>query len=283
MFEAWPVRTARSGSCTRRRRGTGCTAPTATRRVAAALAPGGTLALFWNKGREWTGALGARQRRRVRRARAAPHELGRHGGSSTARSTRSTACAAFGDVTKRVFTWEQRYTTRRVGDAARDALRPPDPSRRRSARGCTPRSARVIDEHGGRVDVDLRRRCCYLAIRDATRRPSSVGEPQRDRGPDARRGTARARRSRAARRSSVPTTTPAIANDRHPEREPGAERVGQRDRPRGDQREHRADHEPLDRDERRLDDERGPHRRGLHAQARAARRPAGAARARPAP
>ena len=55
-------------SSTPRRRGTGCGGDDRYDRVAAALAPGGTVAFFWNKGREWTRRARRRERRRVRRS-----------------------------------------------------------------------------------------------------------------------------------------------------------------------------------------------------------------------
>ena len=106
----------------------------------------------------------------------------------------------------------------------------------------------VIDRHGGRVDVvyDVE---CYLTsaslratagrIRDAERAGNGGGEQRADERADDERP---------------------MAPNGHAERERRAERVGQRDRPRGHQREHRADQHTLDRDERRLHDERGSHR-----------------------
>ena len=65
---------------------------------------------------------------------------------------------------------------------------------------------------------------------------------------------------------NVPTTSSPIAPNGHPERERRTERVAEGYRPRAHQREHRPDQHTLDRDERRLDDERGAHRRGLEAE-----------------
>ena len=185
----------RSGSCSPRRRGTGCTAPTATRRSRPRSAPGGTLALFWNKGREWTGAARDRQRRRLRRARARAHELGRQVGARPDASTRSRPSTRSAADEARVHV-EQTVHDPRVADAARHALRPPDP-----ARGAAPRLhaavGHAINKHGGRVDVtydvDALPRDPQLAAR-------SVGHAERDRGSDPRRGRGPARRSRATRR-----------------------------------------------------------------------------------
>ena len=64
--ELGSARPAGSGWSTPRSRGTGCAATTATNARPRRSQPGGTVAFFWNKGREWTGALGDDNDARVR-------------------------------------------------------------------------------------------------------------------------------------------------------------------------------------------------------------------------
>jgi SAM-dependent methyltransferase len=150
-------------------------------RVAAALAPGGVIALFWNQGREWTGALGEANN-------AVYDELAPHlqGGARTVKPLDHTldelaAVSDFRDVTKRVITWEQAYTSAEwvtLLETHSDHRILPEEQRARVHDAV----GRVIDDHGGRVNMtyDV---MCYLATRtkDASGR-ESVGDPQRDRG-----------------------------------------------------------------------------------------------------
>jgi SAM-dependent methyltransferase len=120
-------------------------------KAALALAPGGTLALFWNQGREWTGALGADND-------AAYDEHAPALTSSVARweldrtLDEMDAVPELDAVTKRVVTWEQAYTTDEwvtlLGTHS-DHLILPDEQRSRLHAAV----GRVIDAHGGRVVV----------------------------------------------------------------------------------------------------------------------------------
>ena len=79
-------------------------------KAAAALAPGGTLALFWNKGREWTGAFGADNDAAYdEHAPALTSSVGKWELDRTLDEL--AAVDEFHGVTKRVITWEQRYST----------------------------------------------------------------------------------------------------------------------------------------------------------------------------
>ena len=131
-------------------------------KAAAALAPGGTLALFWNQGREWTGALG--DDNNAVYDEHAPH---------LAKITDRWYLDQFLDdlaevpelagVTKRVITWEQRYSTDEwvtlLGTHSDHRILPAEQRRRLHAA-----VGEVIDRHGGIVDVvyDVN---CYLATR----------------------------------------------------------------------------------------------------------------------
>lgn len=120
-------------------------------RAATALAPGGTLALFWNKAREWTGPLGKANDAAYEEH--APHLTSSVGRRELNRTLDEMAGnARLSDAIKQVITWEHTYTTteyaallgthsdhRILPDAQRDRLHAAVSS--------------VIDEHGGRVDV----------------------------------------------------------------------------------------------------------------------------------
>lgn len=120
-------------------------------RAATALTPGGTLALFWNKAREWTGALSTAND-------AAYEEHAPHLTSSVGRweldrtGDEISRTARFGDATKQVITWEQQYTTDEyvalLGTHSDHRVLPEDQRRRlHEAVGS------VIDAQGGSVDV----------------------------------------------------------------------------------------------------------------------------------
>jgi SAM-dependent methyltransferase len=131
-------------------------------KLAALLADDGTVALFWNVGREWTGALGADNDAVYERH--APHlvhavrnwnidsvldELGAH--------------AAFTDVEKRTFTWRQTYTTaewlRLLGTHSDHRILPE--GQRAALHAAV---GEVIEEHGGTVEAVYDTQC-YLARR----------------------------------------------------------------------------------------------------------------------
>ena len=114
------------------------------------LAPGGTLALFWNKGREWTGALGA--------ANDAAYDAYAPALTSSVRKweldrtlDELAAVDTFGAITKRVITWEQRYTTEEwvtlLGTHSDHRILPEEQRTKLHAA-----VGRAIDTHGGTVD-----------------------------------------------------------------------------------------------------------------------------------
>jgi SAM-dependent methyltransferase len=118
-------------------------------RAAAALRPGATLALFWNKGREWTGALGAEND-------AAYAELGpqhsKWNGDLGWVGAELEACPALVDVSVRKFAWSCTYTRDEwVGLLGTHSDHLILPSEQRSRLHAT--VGDVIDRHGGRVDV----------------------------------------------------------------------------------------------------------------------------------
>jgi SAM-dependent methyltransferase len=118
-------------------------------RAAAALRPGGTLALFWNKGREWTGALAADNDAVY--AEHAPNLHGRTWDLSWV-APEIDACAAFEDATVQTVTWTCAYTrddwVALLGTHSDHRILPEEQrTRLHSAVGD------AIDRHGGRVDV----------------------------------------------------------------------------------------------------------------------------------
>jgi trans-aconitate methyltransferase len=137
--------------------------PDRYQRVAAALLHGGVIALFWNQGREWTGALGEAND-------AVYDELAPHlrGGARQVAPLDQTldelrAVDQFRDVTKHVVTWEQTYTSAEwvtLLETSSDHRILPEEQRGRIHAAV----ARVIDEHGGRVDMTYDT-MCYLATR----------------------------------------------------------------------------------------------------------------------
>jgi hypothetical protein len=118
-------------------------------RVAAALRPAGTLALFWNKGREWIGALG-----RDNDAAYAEHAPDLH-------SRRwdlgwvvpeIDACLSFDGATVRSVTWSCTYTRDEwlalLGTHSDHRILPEEQRTRLHAA-----VGDVTDRHGGPVDV----------------------------------------------------------------------------------------------------------------------------------
>ena len=132
-------------------------------RVATALAPGGVIALFWNQGREWTGALG--EANDAVYEELAPHLVGGARRVAPLDQTLDELRAVddFRDATKRVITWEQTYTSAEwvtLLETSSDHRILPEEQRARVHAAV----ARVIDEHGGRVDMTYDA-VCYLATR----------------------------------------------------------------------------------------------------------------------
>jgi trans-aconitate methyltransferase len=119
-------------------------------RAAAALAPSGTLALFWNKGREWTGSLGS-----ANDAAYAEHAPKLHGKATwdlTWVKTEIDACPAFENASVRTITWACTYTRDEwvalLGTHSDHRILPEEQrSRLHAAVG------EAIKQHGGRVDV----------------------------------------------------------------------------------------------------------------------------------
>jgi SAM-dependent methyltransferase len=130
-------------------------------KAASVLAPGGTVALFWNKGREWTGDMGADNDAVY--AEHAPHLVGGKSFDLDRELDELAAVVSLTGVTKRVITWEQRYSTAEwvtlLGTHSDHRILPEEQrTRLHTAVGD------VIDRHGGFVDfvydVNL-----YLATR----------------------------------------------------------------------------------------------------------------------
>jgi SAM-dependent methyltransferase len=130
-------------------------------KAAAALAAGGTLALFWNRGREWDGPLGtdndaAYDEHAPNLTGGAHWRLDRH-------LDELAAVPAFEGVTKRVITWEQRYSTDEwvtlLGTHSDHRILPEEQRTRLHAA-----VGDVIDRHGGSVDVTYDT-LLYLATR----------------------------------------------------------------------------------------------------------------------
>jgi SAM-dependent methyltransferase len=119
-------------------------------KVAAALAPGGTVALFWNKGREWTGALGADNDTAY--ALHAPELAGGGHWQLDWVIEGLGGCAAFEPPTRRTVTWNRTYSrdewVQLLGTHSDHRILPPEP-RTRLHRAV----GDVIDRHGGHVAV----------------------------------------------------------------------------------------------------------------------------------
>jgi SAM-dependent methyltransferase len=130
-------------------------------KAATVLAPGGTIALFWNVGREWDGALGADNDAVYEEL--APNLTGGAHWSLDKHLDELAAVPAFGGVTKRVITWQQRYSTAEwttlLGTHSDHRILPEEQRVRLHAA-----VGDVIDRHGGFVDVvyDVQ---LYLATR----------------------------------------------------------------------------------------------------------------------
>ena len=162
-FEAWPLRSAAFRLVYAAQAWHWVHGADRYKKAATALAAGGTLALFWNKAREWDGALGADNDGAYQAH--APALTSSVGKWELDRTLDEIAAAdGFGAPTKRVLTWTQSYTTdewvtllgthsdhRMLPEAQRMALH--------AAVG------RVIDAHGGSVETtyDV---MCYLATRE---------------------------------------------------------------------------------------------------------------------
>jgi trans-aconitate methyltransferase len=130
-------------------------------KVVSVLAPGGTLALFWNAGRKWDGDLGADNDAAYDEH--APNLTGSGHWRLDRTLDELAAVPELTGVTKRVFTWEQRYSTAEwvalLGTHSdHRILREDQRARLHAAVGD------VIDRHGGAVDVVYDTNC-YLATR----------------------------------------------------------------------------------------------------------------------
>lgn len=121
-------------------------------KAAAALAPGGVVALFWNKAREFDGALGAEVDAVYQEH--APELALPERRNWNLESNREELLATPGltDVEQRVVTWRQWYTTDEymgLQDTHSDHRMLPDEQRRQLHDGVRA----VIDAHGGRAEV----------------------------------------------------------------------------------------------------------------------------------
>jgi trans-aconitate methyltransferase len=119
-------------------------------RVAAALQPGGTVAFFWNKGREWTGALAADNDAQY--AKYAPEMTGGNQWNLDWVREGIDACALLEPAATRVVTWTRSYTRAEweqlLGTHSDHRILPEEQrARLHSAVGD------AIDRHGGRVEV----------------------------------------------------------------------------------------------------------------------------------
>jgi SAM-dependent methyltransferase len=147
-------------------------------KVAAALAPGGTLALFWNKPREFDGGLGAEMDAVYERHAPALRSGTVDKWGLDATLDEIAATSGFGVPEKRTVTWTQRYTTAEyVGlqETHSDHRMLPEDQRQRLHAAVS----ELVDAHGGEVDViyDVE---LYLALRLArTRSKTTVFAPNR--------------------------------------------------------------------------------------------------------
>ncbi len=119
-------------------------------RAAAALAPGGTVAFFWNKGRAWGGPLQADNDAVY--AEFAPQLGGNQQWNLDWVADGLRTCAAFEPPVRRTVTWNQSYTSaewvRLLGTHSDHRILPEEQrALLHAAIGA------VIDRHGGRVDV----------------------------------------------------------------------------------------------------------------------------------
>jgi len=161
-FEAWPLRTAAFRLVYAAQAWHWVQSHDRYEKAAAALAPGGTLAVFWNQGREWTGPLGADNDSAYDEH--APHLTNSTGRWSLDRHLDELAAVpAFERVTKRVITWEQQYSTDEwvtlLGTHSDHRILAEEQRLRLHAA-----VGDVIDRHGGSVDV-VYDTLLYLATR----------------------------------------------------------------------------------------------------------------------
>jgi SAM-dependent methyltransferase len=132
-------------------------------KVATALAPGGTLALFWNKGRELPEPLRADNDAAYEEH--APGLTSATGNWELDRTLDEIAAVdGFGPPTKRVFTWYQTYTTREwlelLGTHSDHRILPEAQRVRLHAA-----VGHAVNRHGGRVDITYDA-TLYLATRN---------------------------------------------------------------------------------------------------------------------
>jgi trans-aconitate methyltransferase len=120
-------------------------------RAAAALAPGGTIALFWNKPREWDGELGAANDALY--ARYAPHlEGGAKKWTLGGVLHELAAHPAFTDIDNRVVTWTEKYSSAdyvRLLTTMSDHRILPDETRAALHNAI----GQLVESHGGTADV----------------------------------------------------------------------------------------------------------------------------------
>ncbi len=127
-------------------------------RAAAALEPGGAIALFWNKPRELKGALGD-----AVAAAYDAHAPEIRGGSPShwdLDATLTELGADFVDVEKRVFPWSQRYSTNEYLELCRTWSTHrmlPEEQRTRLLIGV----ADAIDDNGGVVTIEYDANCYF--------------------------------------------------------------------------------------------------------------------------
>jgi SAM-dependent methyltransferase len=132
-------------------------------KLAAALAPGGVVALFWNQGRKFGGTL-QRENDAVyeRYAPEMTDSIGRRGLDNWV-PVEIDACNALEPAVMRRFTWNRQYTTDewiRLQETASDHRMLPA-TQREQLHGAV---REVLDRHGGRVDV-VYDTFCYLSRR----------------------------------------------------------------------------------------------------------------------
>jgi trans-aconitate methyltransferase len=120
-------------------------------RAAAALAPGGTIALLWNKPREWDGELGAANDALY--AQYAPHlEGGAKKWEIGGVLDEMDAHTSFAGTEHQAFAWAQQYTgadyVRLLGTMSDHRMLPEE-----TRRALHTAIDALVDEHGGRVEV----------------------------------------------------------------------------------------------------------------------------------
>jgi SAM-dependent methyltransferase len=132
-------------------------------KAADTLTPGGAVAFFWNKGRAWTGALG--DDNEAAYTACAPDLVNAGNWELDWVSEGIAVCNALTPPTKRVVTWNRRYTrdewVQQLGTNSNHRLLPDEQRERlQSAVGD------MIDRHGGSVEVVYDAEC-YLSRRAA--------------------------------------------------------------------------------------------------------------------